>query len=220
MNNLAETIPTADELLRDEELAIEGGIEVVSPLSVKDRNELVMKNKGLVYYFARKFYMHSTFEDRVQEAYLGLLRAADMYEPSRGPFGRYAGFWIRGYLHDLSDRERKYDSAQRLLTESELDFKDSQEPIDITTVYGGADTPTSHPERRLDLENVLHAIRRVERGLSPIRKHILVNRLLSDEEETLQDIAGLFGLNSREGVRQHEMRLIKDIREELGDDDN
>lgn len=66
---------------------------------------LVSANMGLVHTVVKKHYYDVrtrsgvTFEELVQEGSLGLLRAAELFDPSRGiRFSTYATIWIKGHL--------------------------------------------------------------------------------------------------------------------------
>jgi RNA polymerase primary sigma factor len=61
------------------------------------RDRLVEANQRLVMSIARRYPQHSLdFLDLVQEGNLGLLRAADRFDPERGfRFGTYAAWWVR-----------------------------------------------------------------------------------------------------------------------------
>lgn len=66
------------------------------------RNELVEANIGLATHFAKKFEAsRMEYEDMVQEAYLGLIDAADRYNPERGTaFSTYARWHILKRIMD------------------------------------------------------------------------------------------------------------------------
>lgn len=62
------------------------------------KNELVEHNLRLVISVARKYIGHAgmTFMDLVQEGNIGLMKAADKFDPSKGyKFSTYATWWIR-----------------------------------------------------------------------------------------------------------------------------
>jgi RNA polymerase sigma factor (sigma-70 family) len=61
------------------------------------REELVLHNLPLVLSFASRFrYSELGYDDLIQEGILGLLKAADRYNPDRGTrFGTLAVWWIR-----------------------------------------------------------------------------------------------------------------------------
>ncbi len=63
----------------------------------KARHKLVESNQRLVMSIARRYPHHSMdFLDLVQEGNLGLMRAADRFDPDRGfRFGTYAAWWVR-----------------------------------------------------------------------------------------------------------------------------
>lgn len=64
------------------------------------RNELVERNMPLVHYFARK-HRHSElpYDDIVSYGNLGLIRAANKFDPDRGVrFSSYAAWWIKAFM--------------------------------------------------------------------------------------------------------------------------
>jgi RNA polymerase sigma factor (sigma-70 family) len=69
---------------------------------VARRNELAMENSGLVGYTLKRYYrlnplarQHYPKDDAFAEGFLGLLRAAELYDPTTGyTFGTYASYWI------------------------------------------------------------------------------------------------------------------------------
>ncbi len=79
----------------------------------KAKNKLVMANMGLVHAVVRTRMRESgrgsvsydgvSYEEMVQEGSLGLLRAAELFDPSRGlRFSTYATIWIKGVLGNSS----------------------------------------------------------------------------------------------------------------------
>lgn len=64
----------------------------------KARTAMFSDNTGLVLHLAKR-YQHAghslTIDDLVQEGSIGLLKAIDHFNPSRGNFGSYAALWIK-----------------------------------------------------------------------------------------------------------------------------
>jgi RNA polymerase sigma factor (sigma-70 family) len=72
----------------------------VVPVDLEERNRLVEENMGLVRSVARRFaFTGREFEDLVQEGTLGLIRAANSYDPERGfAFSSHAWASIRNAI--------------------------------------------------------------------------------------------------------------------------
>jgi RNA polymerase primary sigma factor len=74
------------------------------------RNEIAIKNSGLVHYVVKKFFNRPEYAeckpDLIQEGQLGLFQAIDNFDPDLGfKFSTYATWWIRqmcsNYLSDV-----------------------------------------------------------------------------------------------------------------------
>lgn len=78
------------------------------------RTQLVAKNTGLVVQIAKRYHSRSldnsilTLQDMVQEGNLGLMEAAERFDPRRGfKFGTYAAWWVRQrILRSIADHSR------------------------------------------------------------------------------------------------------------------
>jgi RNA polymerase primary sigma factor len=97
--NPLKHIPRLRGLSRDEER------EVAALVAAGDqaaRNRLVLANLGLVIMIARRFQGHGlALDDLVGEGNLGLIRAAEDYDPDYGTrFSTYAGYWIKQAIRD------------------------------------------------------------------------------------------------------------------------
>jgi RNA polymerase sigma factor (sigma-70 family) len=62
-----------------------------------ERNRLVEANRRLVPWVVNKFFPHppELIEDRIAAGYQGLIRAAELFEESKGAFSTYAVIWIK-----------------------------------------------------------------------------------------------------------------------------
>mmetsp|Transcript_7621 Transcript_7621/g.14422 ORF Transcript_7621/g.14422 Transcript_7621/m.14422 type:complete len:768 (-) Transcript_7621:101-2404(-) len=109
------------------------------------KNKLVMANMGLVHAVVRskmgivggsgKDRVHKSgisYEEMVQEGSLGLLRAAELFDPSRGlRFSTYATIWIKGMLSNSNISEtikvplrekNKWNKIQSTISELQQEF--------------------------------------------------------------------------------------------------
>ena len=93
-----------------------------------DRDGLVNAHIGLAYSFARGCQNRGLpLEDLRQEALLGLLEAAERFDPGRGTqFGTYAVHWIRKRLLAALDSEKAVTSNTEPLGERDLAAPDTQ----------------------------------------------------------------------------------------------
>ena len=117
------------------------------------RNELVAHNVRLAVHVAKRHLpqirgLSLEFEDIVQEAFLGLNRAAEKFDPTRGfKFSTYATWWLRqsisraiadkGYLirlpvhvHDSLSKVRKYVRRQEARRQS-VDIEELTKLLDV-----------------------------------------------------------------------------------------
>lgn len=79
-----------EELVRQ----IQAGINVSSNLE-----QLYLKNRPFIYNTAVKYSKQAEIDDLMQEGYLGLQKAASMYNPDHETkFITYAGYWIQRYI--------------------------------------------------------------------------------------------------------------------------
>jgi RNA polymerase primary sigma factor len=63
---------------------------------MRTSTETIEANQGLVRSIARRYRgLGVPFEDLVQEGNIGLMRAVEKFDPSRGRFSTYAAWWIR-----------------------------------------------------------------------------------------------------------------------------
>jgi len=84
-------------LTRDEEIALARTRRDAGPTAEWARRRLILSNLRLVVYLARAYRNKSlAFLDLIEEGNLGLITAADRFDPERGfRFATYASWWIR-----------------------------------------------------------------------------------------------------------------------------
>lgn len=73
--------------------------------TTEQRNALVEQNLGLAHKLARKYFKGAIeLDDLLQEAFIGLVEAADRWEPERGAFSTCAYVWMNSRLLLASKR--------------------------------------------------------------------------------------------------------------------
>ncbi len=175
--------------------------------SLEARRLLVEENTDLVAYAVHRLGYaprRAPLADRLAAGYLGLLRAADTYDPARGAFSTYALVWVRHALTDLSRREREEALS--------LDAPLFEEDGDGRTLADLLEAPHRPEDRALERYLVARALSR----LSPRHREALERRFgLVGEEETLAAVGASWGV-SRERARQVEAEALRRAREALG----
>jgi len=199
----------------------------VQPLSREDEHRLAVKARAgdvaarqrlaqgalaFVVAIARKQRRGAVgLEDVIQEGNLGLMRAAEKFDPDAGTrFSTYAAWWIRAFIGKYL-RQARSSVRPRSGT---IAFPD----LSLDTPVDG-ENETTHLDRLEDgaagpedafLANEVDSEVRIALGqarerVGEIGWQIIHERLLRDDQRTLGDIGKRWGL-SRERIRQLELQ--------------
>lgn len=206
------------------------------PAAMDARNQLVMANYGLIHLVAQAYRRAGIrYEDLVQEGAMGLLRAAETFDPARGVrFGTYAVYWIRSKVQRFIERERRETNPFMAGVDSMMG-EDGKRHIPRTRTTS-LDTPLDRdgerslgelvsnpedvsPEQRAmegqEEERVARVVRRICEEMQDPRLDVIVRlRLLSRAPETLAQVGKRLKL-SREGARLLETRVLTAARARL-----
>ena len=200
------------------------------PRAQEARNELVMANYGLIHMVASAYRRGTTrYEDLVQEGELGLLRAAETFDPERGVrFGTYAVYWIRSKVQRFIQAQRResnplmagvdavlMEDGRRHIPRASVVSLETPLPGGEDRAYGDivADPDAVTPE---DMVQGGQAERRAVAALwdacrqmrDPRVAVIVEKRLLAHAPETLTQVGRRLNL-SREGARILENRVLR-----------
>lgn len=187
--------------------------------SVEDRNKMALENEPLVHWATKKFYfIHPRVvaiynrDDAYGDAWLGLLRACELFDPSTGyKFSSYAWFWMRQSMNrglckcvgiisipeGVLKREKRIQPSH-VLRASTMKIGD----LELLNVV--LDEKESIRKENRDVgESIQNALDKLHPHLSEIIK-------LRMKGYKLQDISELKGI-CRERVRQLEAQAHKKL---------
>jgi RNA polymerase primary sigma factor len=192
------------------------------------RNELMRSYYPFVVMLSKSYRNRFVpLEDVIQEGMMGLMKAVEMFEPSKGNrLTTYASWWIKAYTSRYTAETR---TNVRIPQHSQQKFKIFAQEVSLNqTVAHDADSTYIESleseaeegdviyERKEISEEVQRILKytRYSKSARKLSKDILDMRLMSDDPCTLQEIADKHGL-SRERVRQIEAEMKDKLRNRL-----
>lgn len=175
-------------------------------------NELIMQHQNLVHKIAQKWVRHNLpFNDLVQEGNLGLLEAANRFDPSRGVhFNTYATPWVKKFI-------RAYVANFKCtVSVAPSSKKDYISQVDLEDGIDGLPDEESAPS---ELSDILHFF--LEKEHAFIRFQASPEQTASTHEALVTLNRAMDRLSTREAqiVRQHfglsgeERRTLEDLGE-------
>ncbi|MFA6118102.1 MAG: sigma-70 family RNA polymerase sigma factor [Sphingomonas sp.] len=180
---------------------------------------LIRSNVGLVYSYVTQFTKfspagQSVHEDLCQEGCLGLFKAVQLFDPSKGcRFSTYATHWVKAYVSRYAQARIKPISTLHDYAVLDIDGPVStgshRKPQLLRDVL--ADEHAITPETQVELKGMSWvAAESLQRYFSDAAIEVLTGRLI--EGRTLTEVGVDLGC-SRERVRQLEMQLVPKFRE-------
>jgi RNA polymerase sigma factor (sigma-70 family) len=206
--------------------------------SVEARNQLVMANYGLIHLVAQAYRRAGIrYEDLAQEGALGLMRAAETFDPDRGVrFGTYAVYWIRSKVQRYIEHQRRETNpflagaqsvegedgrrhiprTRTVSLEAPLDMDGERSLSDVVSDPDGV-TPELFAMADQEEGRVAREVWKVCREMGDPRLEVIVRqRLLARTPETLAQVGRRLKL-SREGARLLEARVLTAAKVRLAD---
>jgi len=177
------------------------------------RDRLIKSHLRLVVKIATRYNSREVpFEDLFSEGIVGLIRAADRFDPDRGVrFSTYARAWIRAQI--LRCLERSYFSAAAPCNDAWL-FRQEIEEEDLHQLADSGDGPENivavaeEREARRDLLSAALS------KLSDRERFIVTNRHLTDRPSSYVELGRAIGL-SQERARQIEREACRKLQSSM-----
>lgn len=166
-----------------------------------ERNLLVTEHLPFIKLLASQYSGQDRYQDLVQEGVLGLLRACDTFDESRGvKFLTYAAWWIRAFMSTYVKRANKYIPVE----DAEMEHITSHA------------VPQTNMEDMIIMEDIKEKMHKElhDTGARGRDIDIVLSRYLTDSPETLQELGDRYGI-SRERARQIEERMLTKIKEKI-----
>ncbi len=217
-----------------------------SEMTAQEQQALILANKRLVHAIARGYRGRGAeYDDLIQEGMLGLYRALEKYDPSRGvKFSTYATWWVRSKIQryvqycrshvyvpmhgvelEATPAGRRTPKAATVRLDHLATFsEDSHSAAENSAFLLLAETWMSGTDPGIDEQvqsanecsNLTFLLWLTCFEMRDPRLAVLVrHRLLQDPAETLDQIGRRLNL-SRESIRHMEADLLRAVREKLG----
>jgi len=165
--------------------------------------QLIVENMNLVPYFIHKFFPGLTkrfeWEDLVAEGYIGLVKAAQRFDPAKGcQFSTFAATCIWAAIHREFIRKRRFHKHMANFNTVSLDapvnlsqWKEPEKGIlDYKDMLGDLDTNLKSTEDRLFIEYMLDRL--PEKQRKAIELYFGLN---GQREHTQREIAHIIGVS-------------------------
>jgi RNA polymerase primary sigma factor len=171
------------------------------------REELILSNQPLVFFIAKKYHVPGLpLKDLVQEGNIGLMKATENFDPSKGKFGSFAFWWIK--THMLQAIKKNWlvhipswrQEANRRNKEDALLCQVVELEESATGSSGGDDDPFEAATRN----ETKQVVQGMLSELTPRERQIICLRFgigSGGEDHTFEEIGRSVGL-TKERVRQ------------------
>lgn len=210
-------------LTRDEESGLLARWQEEGDRAAMDR--LVVSHLPLVRKAAARFKDKARMDDYMQSGSIGLIKAADKFDRSRGlRFATYAQWWVRQEITDAVLDARQLVKQSRSGDGKRAFWKDGPAPVvSLSARIGPGDVtladaiPSDDPSPEdivlgeMERGRLVASMHAALETLKPRSQEVIRRRFLADPPETLDTISQSYGV-SRERIRQIEEVALEAMR--------
>ena len=189
------------------------------------QNKLVKSNLRFVVKIA-KSYKGYEVEDLINEGNIGLMKAAEKFNPECGTkFITYAVWWIKAYIQKSiretatgikfpSSKYKEMNNPKWKFSSLNKEVKFDNKNVELISLI--EDIYSESPEEKVIQNYLLNELYQNINELNDIEKNVILNRygFTSDKKKSLSEIGKSLNL-SRERVRQIERRAICNLRNKM-----
>ena len=189
------------------------------------QNKLVKSNLRFVVKIA-KSYKGYEVEDLINEGNIGLMKAAEKFNPECGTkFITYAVWWIKAYIQKSiretatgikfpSSKYKEMNNPKWKFSSLNKEVKFDNKNVELISLI--EDIYSENPEEKVIQNYLLNELYQNINELNDIEKNVILNRygFTSDKKKSLSEIGKSLNL-SRERVRQIEHRAICNLRNKM-----
>lgn len=178
---------------------------------IEARNELVLKNMGLVYRLAHQFsrYTNLQTDDLIGVGTVGLIDAANRFNPGKAKFSTYANHWIRKELLKAYGEARtivyiprcvwavmsKKNKGKELTKFEEKRVYFAEQALKDQTHFTAKAVSSDCRYDQHEIDHVLASLAKLDKRTQEIIKYRF--GMIDGEERTHKEIAEMFGISKQ-----------------------
>lgn len=193
-------------------------------MKTSERNDIMLKNQGLVYKIARQYVKNTNsleLEDLISEGQFGLSRALESFDESKGfEFSTYATYWIKYYItKSIVNTDRLVRLPMHVHRNKETKINKKKEYNEDIEEFNFADSNTfDTPEENLTIFKTKNFVEAKLNLLKTRLRTIIILRygLLNHEVHTIRQISEKINL-SVERTRQLHIEALKELKGTLNE---